>query len=133
MADQPEILENHADPAPERRQRFSFRIAQFFAEQPDSPARRPLRKVEQLEQGRLPRTRRPGQEIEAAVVEPEIQVAQHFSARAVAQADAVEFGNRWQFAFPPQSGSAASRRACQGLSIPVYRALTVPEEGFCTQ
>ena len=76
-----------------RRQRVARRIGQLLAEQADAAARRALGEVQQLEQRGLARARRAGEEIEAARRQPEVEVAQHFGARAVAQADAVEFGN----------------------------------------
>ena len=69
------------------------RFAQFLAEQLDAAARRPLGEIEQLEQRGLARARRAGEEIEAAAAQAEVEIAQHFGARAVAQADAIEFGN----------------------------------------
>src|SRR6185369_1357997 len=74
------------------RQVVAWSVGQFLAEQADPPTRRALGQVKQLKQRRLARARRPGEEIEAAARQPEVEVAQHFGARAVAQAHTVEFG-----------------------------------------
>src|SRR6185503_15592598 len=100
-----------SDPAAEGGQRLARRFAQLFAEQPDSAPRRPLREVEELQKRRLSRARRSGEEIEAAIRQAEIEVAQNFGARAVAQADAVEFGNCWQLAVPPEGSPRPTRLA----------------------
>jgi len=50
VPDQPKVLEHHADPAAERRQRFALGLAQLFPEQADPAPGRPLREIEQLEQ-----------------------------------------------------------------------------------
>ena len=100
MADQPEVLEDHADPAAEGGQRLARRVAQFLAEQADPAARRALGEVEQFEQRGLARARRAGEEIEAAAAQPEVEVAQHLGAGAVAQAHPVEFDDRRQLHTP---------------------------------
>ena len=131
MADQPEILEHHADPPPKRGQAGARHLGQFLAEQADPAAGRALREVEQFEQRGLARARRPGEEIEAPADEPEIQVAEHLAPGAVAEPNAVEFRNLKQASV--LSPGRLSRRwppPCQADRIPVYRALTVPEEGF---
>ena len=93
MADEAEVLEHDADAAAERRQRFARRFAQLRTEQANPSAGRPLGKVKQLQKRGLSCARWSGEEVEASVCEPEIEVTQHFGTRAVAQADAVEFGN----------------------------------------
>jgi hypothetical protein len=129
MSDQSKILEDHADPSSEGRQYLAGSLAQLLAEQPNPPARRTLRKIQELEKRRFSGTRRTGEKIEASARKPEIEIAQHFCARAVAQADAIEFGNRWQLVRPPlQLGRDPV--PCQVSFIPVYRLHNVPEEGF---
>ena len=93
VPDQAEVLEHHADAAAEGRQSVALRLAQFLPEQVDAAARRALREVEQPEQRGLARAGRAGEEIEAAAAKLEVEVAQHFGARAVTQADAIEFRN----------------------------------------
>jgi hypothetical protein len=64
--------------------------------------------------------------------EAEIEVAQDLGARAVAQADAVEFDDGRQLNFLPLSAAYRARSTpCHMRRIPVYPALTVPEEAFC--
>ena len=103
MPDQPEILEDDADAAAVVGQRIARRIGHLLAEQSNPAAGRPLGEVEQLEERCLARTRRTGEEVEAAFGQPEIEVAQDFGARAVAQADAVEFRDRSQLTSLPLS------------------------------
>ena len=102
VRDQPEVLENDADPPAEGGKQLARGVAELLVEQADAPARRPLGEVEQFQQRRLARARRPGEEIEAAAREPEIEVAQHFGIGAVAQPDAIEFDYGRQLA-PPMS------------------------------
>ena len=128
MPDQAEVLEHDADPAAEGRQRVARGLGQLLAEQAYASARRPLREVEQLEKRRLPRARRAGEEIESAVGEPEIEVAQHLGARAVAQADAVEFGNRRHWT--PLTRPHRKATPCQAPSIPVYLRLPSRKRAF---
>jgi hypothetical protein len=101
MAEQAEVLEHNADAAPEDRERLSRRIAQLLAEQPDPAPRRPLREIEQLEQRGLARARRTGEEIEPAVVQPEVEIAQDLGPGSVPKPDAIEFRNLRQLIFPP--------------------------------
>ena len=96
MADEAEILEHHADAAAEGGQQVARGVGQFLAEQADPAARRALREVEQFEQRGLARARRAGEEIELPRAKPEVEIAQHFAARAVAQANAVKFDDRAQ-------------------------------------
>ena len=101
VPDESEILENDADTAAERGQGLARCLAQLFAEKANSTPCRTLGEVEQLEERRLSSARRTGEEIEARAREAEIEIAKHFGACAVAQADAVEFGDCWQLAVPP--------------------------------
>ena len=96
MADEPEVLEDHADASPEVGKRFARSLAQVFAEEPDPAARRPLREVEELEQRRLSCARRAGEEIEAASRQREVEVAEHLGARSVAQSHAFELNDSRQ-------------------------------------
>ena len=93
MTDQAEVLEHDSNAAAILRKRLSRRFGELVAEQANPAARRPLRQVEQLEQRSLACSRWPGEEIEAALAEAEVEIAQDFRSRAVAQADAVEFRN----------------------------------------
>ena len=101
VPNKPKILEHDADAAAERGQGLARRLTQFFAEEPNPSAGRSLGKVEKLEERRLARSRGTGEKIEACSRETKIEISQDFGARAVAQADAVEFGDRWQLAIPP--------------------------------
>ena len=130
MPDQAEILEDDADAPAKCGQRVARSLAQFLAEQLDPAAGRTLREVEQFEQRGLPGAGRSGEEIEPALREPEVEVAQDFGTRAVAQADAVEFDDGRQVPVPFHSPREAGASPCQAQRIPVYRGISVPEEGF---
>src|SRR3954469_1406672 len=93
MAHQSEVLEHDADAPAEMRQGFAWRLGQLFAEQADPAARRPLREIEQLQQGGLPGAGRAGKEIEAAMSKAKVEVAQNLCARAITKPDTVEFGH----------------------------------------
>ena len=129
MPDEPEILEDHADTATKRRQGLARSFAQLLPEQSNPPARWSLRKVEKLEKGCLSGARWTCEEIESRAGETEIEVAQDFGPRAVAQADAVEFGDCRQLLSLPIA-SMRGCAPCQAPCITVYRLLNVPEEGF---
>ena len=101
MPNEAEVLKHDADAAAILRECLARRFSELAAEEANPTARRPLRQIEQLQERRLSRSGRAGEEIEAALPQAEIEVAQHFCASAVAQADAVEFGNVGQFASPP--------------------------------
>ena len=75
MRDQPEILEDDADPPAEAGQALARHGDDVLAEQADQPAARPLREIEQLEQRGLARARRAGEEIEAALAQRESEIA----------------------------------------------------------
>ena len=62
----------------------------ILAEQADHPARRALRQIQQLEQRRLARARRAGEEIEAPARQREADVAQRLRAGAIAQPHILE-------------------------------------------
>ena len=100
MPDQAEVLEHDPDAAAILRQRLTRRVGELVAEQANTAAGRPLRHIEQFEKRGLARAGRPREEIEATLAEAKVEVAQHFGARAVAQTDAVEFGDVRQCAFP---------------------------------
>jgi len=93
VPDQSKVLEHDSDPAAILRKRIARRVGEFVAEEANSPAGWPLREIKQLEQRRLARSGGAGEEVEAALSEAEVEIAQDFGARAVAQADAVEFGD----------------------------------------
>jgi len=128
VADQSEVLEHDADAAAEIGQDLARSVAELLAEDADSAARRPLGEVKQLEQRGLPSTRGPREEVKPAVGEPEVEVAQHLGPRAVAQANAVEFRDLRQLLSLP--AHLQDPLPCQAMRIPVYPALTVPEEAF---
>src|SRR6478735_12477266 len=100
MPDQPEVLEDNADAPAIWRQGFPRRVGQLVAEQLDAPARRPLCKIEELQERRFARARWAGEEIEAAGGQPEVQVTEHFRAGPVAKAYPVEFDDRCQLPQP---------------------------------
>jgi hypothetical protein len=128
VPDQAEILEHDADPAAKGGKGLAWRLAQLLAEQADAPARRPLREIEKLQKRSFSGAGRAGQKIKSAAGELKVEVAQNLGSRAVAQADRVEFSNCWQL--PSLPDSTLGYAPCQAPSITVYRALTVPEEGF---
>src|SRR5687768_17386418 len=90
MGNQAEFLEDDADTAAEPRQPPSRHGDDVFIEQFDEAAARALGEIEELQQACLARTRRPGEEIEAAFAQGETEIGQSFGTRAVAQADIVE-------------------------------------------
>jgi hypothetical protein len=90
MREQAEILEHHADAATEARQARAAELHDILAEQPDAAARRTLGQIEHLEQRRLARTGRAGEEIKSPLREAEAQVRQRLGAGAVSQADILE-------------------------------------------
>src|SRR5690606_34229515 len=77
------------------------------AEHPDDPARGSLREVEHLQKRRLARAAGAGQEIEAARIKGECDVAQDFPLGPVAQADVVELDDA---PLPPPHGRSRERR-----------------------
>src|SRR5438046_2279102 len=105
-------------PTPVVGQHLTRRLRQLLVEQANPPARRPLRKVEQLEKRSLTRAGWPGEEIEAAVVEPEVEVAQDLGPGSVPQPDAIELRDLRQLLLPPPP-------PCQARRIPVYPPLRV--------
>jgi predicted Zn finger-like uncharacterized protein len=120
MPDQPEVLKHYPDPSAKLRERFAGRVGKLFAEEPDAATRRPLSKVQQLEQRRLSGTRSARQEIKASVRERKVEVAQDFRTRAVTQAHAVEFGDCSQMISPSRpdpSGSEAHILAKPGAFL----------------
>src|ERR1041385_5007238 len=84
MPDQPEILENHADSAPELRERVARGTAELLTEKLDPAARRPVGEIEELQKRRLARAGWAGEKIESALAETEIEVAQPLGSRTVA-------------------------------------------------
>jgi predicted Zn finger-like uncharacterized protein len=106
MPHEPEVLEDDSDPAAKRGKSLPWRFAELFAEQANPSPRRSLREVKKLQQRGLARARRPREKIEAAAAELEIEIAQDFGSRAVAQADAREFGDRLQSVSPLRSTGA---------------------------
>src|SRR5207253_2210516 len=101
MANQPEILEHDPDPPPELGEPVARGVGQILAEQSDAATGRSLSKIEQLQERGLARARWPREKVKPSLRQPEVEVAQNLPARAVAQADAVEFGNRRQNLSPP--------------------------------
>ena len=96
---------------------FIFRH-KFLIEQPDPPARRALREVEQFEQAGLARPRRAGEEIETAARQPEVKIAEHLRPRPVAQAHPVEFDDRRQAQIPFKRSSAPRSIAFTDTATP---------------
>jgi hypothetical protein len=90
MMDEPEILEDDADPAAEARQPLPRHGDDVLVEQLDQPPARPLGEIEQLEKRGLARARRPGEEVEAAVTKREAEVRKRLRPRPIAQPDIVE-------------------------------------------
>ena len=107
MRDQPEFLEDDADPAAEAGQPAARHGDDILVEQADHAAARPQRQIEQLQQRRLAGAGRAGEEIEAARLQREGQVRQGLGAGAVAQADIVELDDRASRAQDPPSPSEA--------------------------
>lgn len=101
VPDEAEILEDNADTAAIIRQDVPWCIAEILAEQPDPAAGGAASEIEKLQERRLSRTGRSGEEIEAAFGQPEIEVAQDLGSSAVTQTHAVEFDDRRQKPAPP--------------------------------
>jgi hypothetical protein len=78
MADQPEILEDDADPPAEAGQRVARHGDDQSSPNSGSGRGRPLGEIEQFEQRGLAGARRAGEEIEAALP-AEVEVAQHLA------------------------------------------------------
>jgi hypothetical protein len=105
VPDQAEVLEDDADAPAILGQGFARRVAQLLPKQAETTAGRPLREVEELEQRRFPGTGRAGEEIEAPILEAEIEIAQNLSAGPVPQPNAIEFGDLCQLLYPsPKAG-----------------------------
>ncbi len=75
------------------RQRVAWRLGQLLAEQADPAAGRALGEIKQLEERGLASARWPGEKIEAAPRESEIEVAEDLCAGAVAKPDRIELGD----------------------------------------
>ncbi len=118
MRDEPELLEDDADPPPEAGQAAARHGDDILAEQPDQAAAWPLGEVEELEERRLARTRGAGQEVEAALAQRKAEVRQRLGARAVAQAHIVELDDTACGAQPPASARTQARRSMAWRSAP---------------
>lgn len=94
MRDQPKVLKNDADAAAKARQALAGERHHILSEQPDDAATGALGEVEELQQRRLARARRAGQEIEAAAMQREADVGQRFAVQTIAQADIFELDDR---------------------------------------
>ena len=94
MRDQPEILEDDADPPAEAGQAAARHGDDVLAEQADQAAARAQREIEQLQQRGLAGARRAGEEIEAALAQRESEIGQGLGAGAVAQPDIFELDDR---------------------------------------
>src|SRR3546814_18717101 len=90
MRHQPEILEHHADAATEAGQALAGQRHHILPEQADDAPAGPLGEVEQLQQRRLARARRAGQEIETAAGERKADVGPRLAIQTIAQADISE-------------------------------------------
>jgi hypothetical protein len=90
VADQPKVLENNADPAPEAGEALARHGDDIFAEQPDEAPARPLRQIKEPQQRGLAGPRRPGKEVEASLAKRKAEVRKRFRAGAVSQADVFE-------------------------------------------
>src|SRR3546814_19569849 len=120
MRHQPEILEHHADAATEAGQALAGQRHHILPEQADDAPAGPLGEVEQLQQRRLARARRAGQEIETAAGERKAYVGQRLAIQTIAQADICELadGRQASISSPahtliprPYSNGPAARRA----------------------
>src|SRR5579885_2358021 len=107
MVDEPEILEHHADLAPQARHVAPRRRGNFAVEQRYEPARGPLRQVHQLEQARFAGAAAAGEEMEGAGLQAERDVAQDLGTRAIPHADVLESN---QAGAPPGRGLWMSAR-----------------------
>ena len=94
MRDQPEILEDDADPAAKAGQAAARHGDDVLAEQADQPTARPQGEIEQLQQRGLAGAGGAGEEVEAAVAQRESEIGQRFGAGAVAQPDIFELDDR---------------------------------------
>jgi hypothetical protein len=99
MPDQAEILEHHANAAAEIGKRLTRGLRQLLAEQANTTAGGALGEIEKFQQRRLSGSRRAGEEIETALSQSKIEIAQNLGARAIAQPNTIEFGNLRQVSF----------------------------------
>src|SRR3546814_4032250 len=106
---QAEILKDDADTAAESGQAVARHRAQILAEQAHDAAARPLREIEHPKQRGLARARCAGQEIKAARLKVEADVAQHLAVGTVAQPDIVELDHRAAGARGPRVRHDVSR------------------------
>ena len=90
MLDQPEILEDDADPPPERRHLSPRRGRDLAAEERDQAARGTLGEIDQLQQARFAGAAGAGEEVEGAGLEMERDIAEYFRPRAVSHPDILE-------------------------------------------
>ena len=90
VVEQAEILEDHAHPAAEGRQRRGFETRDVLPEQVDEAARRLQRHQDKAHQRRLAGAGRPGQILERARRDAEVDVLQHLRPHAISQADILE-------------------------------------------
>ena len=87
---QPEILKHRADPAAKCGRRARGRVITSCPNMRIIPRDGPLRQIQQLSSDGLARAAGSGEEIEAARIERERNIAQHLAFGAIAQADIVE-------------------------------------------
>ena len=126
MVEQAEILEDHADLAPEAREFGLAVLAHILAEQGHAAARRLQRLHHQLHQGCLAGTRRAGQELETLGRDRKVDIAENFRPDAIAQADILETHEVGLGRFRPErKGALVSFREIRHW---LYRPLTVHGE-----
>ena len=94
MVEQAEILEDDAHAPAEIGERGGFEARDVLAEQIDQAPRRLERHQDQADQRGLARARRPGQILEGARRDAEVDVLQHLRAHPVPQADILEPNQR---------------------------------------
>jgi predicted Zn finger-like uncharacterized protein len=133
MADQPEVLEDNANSPAKGRQGLPLEVTQFLAKQANAAACGALREVEELEKRRLTGAGRAGEEIEPALGQAEIEVAQDFGARAVPQSNAIELNDRGQRPAPsiaPLPMSHRGRRLANARAFLFTGKETCPVKGM---
>ncbi len=90
MVEQAEILEDDADPPPERCQLVLGQRRGVLPEDVDGSSRRPQRQQHQPQERRLAGPRWPGQELKALRSDREIEVADDLFAQSIVQTDVFE-------------------------------------------
>src|SRR5262249_20193773 len=90
MVQQPKILKDGANPAPQRRQVVLAQRRGVATKDTDRSPSRPQREQHQPHEGSLAGARRAGEELKALWVDGKIEIAEHLRSHAVAQTNVFE-------------------------------------------